>query len=163
MNTTRIGLVLAATSLATLAAAWGGGRVVDRIGPRLLAAAGACFGLGGYCLLAASHSSAVALGVGTAIVAVGSGFIPTAILAVVLRNAGSDKTGVAPAVTLLFRSLGVSVGVTSAFVVISGAGLDGPFPNDIGYTRAYLVAAAGAALVLLACLFLPGRHSTAGG
>lgn len=160
LTTTGIGLVLAFTSVAILAAAWVGGRVVDRIGPRLLAATGACFGLGGYCLLYAWHSSAVALGIGTATVVVGSGLIPTAILAVVLRNVGTDKSAVATAVTLLFRSVGLSVGVTVAFAVISGAGLDGQFPNEAGFTRAYLIATAGAAFALLASFFLPGRHST---
>jgi MFS family permease len=160
LTATRIGLLLAATTVATLAAAWVGGRVVDRIGPRLLAATGACFGVGGYCLLAASHSSTVALGLGTATVVVGSGFIPVAILSVVLRNVRSEKSAVATAVTLVFRSIGLAVGVTVAFAVISGAGLDGPFPNEAGFTRAYVVAAAGAAFVLLASVFLPGRHST---
>jgi predicted MFS family arabinose efflux permease len=160
LSTTRIGLLLAATSIASLAAAWGGGRVVDRIGSRLLAMAGACFGLVGYCVLAASHSSATALAVGTATVAVGAGLIPTATLSVVLRNARSDKTGVAPAVTLLFRGLGLSVGLTVTFAVISGAGLDGLFRNEVGFTRAYLVGAAGAVFALLAALFLPGRRST---
>jgi MFS family permease len=160
LTATRIGLLLASASVATLAAAWVGGRVVDRIGPRLLAATGACFGVGGYCLLAASHPSAVALGLGTATVLVGSGFIPTAILTVVLRNVTSEKSGVATAVTLVFRSVALSIGVTVTFVVISGAGLDGPFPNEAGYMRAFLVAAAGAAFTLLASLFLPGRQST---
>jgi MFS family permease len=160
VTTTEIGLLLAATSVATLLAAWIGGRVVNRIGARLLAATGACFGMGGYCLLAASHSSAVALGVGTATVLVGSGFIPTAILSVVLRSVGAEKSGVATAVTLVFRSVGLSIGVTVAFAVISGAGLEGSFPDEAGFTRAYLIAAAGAAFALLASLWLPGRKST---
>ena len=111
-------------------------------------------------MLAASHSSADALVLGTATVLVGSGFIPTAILSVVLRNVRSEESGVATAVTLVFRSVALSIGVTVAFVVISGAGLDGPFPNEAGYMRAFLVAAAGAAFTLLASLFLPGRQST---
>src|SRR5829696_1478057 len=160
LTTTGIGLLLAATSVATLAAAWIGGRVVDRVGARLLAATGACFGVGGYCLLAAWHSSAVALGVGTATVLVGSGFIPTAVLAVVLRNIGPEKSGVATAVTLVFRSVGLSVGVTVAFAVISGAGFEGSAPDEAGFTRAYLIAAGGATFALLASMFLPGRQST---
>ena len=162
LTTTRIGMLLALTSVAILVAAWVGGRVVDRIGPRLLAATGACFGLGGYCLLYAWHSSALALGIGTATVVVGSGFIPTAILAVVLRNVRWDTSAVATAVTLVFRSIGLAIGVTVVFSVISGAGLDGPFPNEAGFTRAFLVAAAGAAFTLLASFFLPGRHASVG-
>ena len=108
------------------------------------------------------HSSALALGIGTATVVVGSGFIPTAILAVVLRNVRSDTSAVATAVTLVFRSIALAIGVTVAFSVISGAGLDGPFPNEAGFTRAFLVAAAGAAFALLASFFLPGRHASVG-
>jgi MFS family permease len=150
MTTTGIGLVLAATSLAILAAAWLGGRFVDRVGARLLATTGAFFGIAGYCLLATWHSSPLALGVGTAVVVVGSGLIPTAVLSVVLRNAGSGASAVAPAVTLLFRSVGLAVGATVSFAVISAGG-------GAGYTRAFLVAGGGTGLAVLTSLSLPGR------
>jgi membrane associated rhomboid family serine protease len=56
--------------------------------------------------------------------------------------------------------LTITVGLTVTFAVISGAGLDGLFRNDVGFTRAYVAGAAGAAFALLAALLLPGRRST---
>jgi hypothetical protein len=76
----------------------------------------------------------------------------------VLRHASADKSAVAVSVPAIIRNTGVSVGVTTAFAIVTAAGLSGPFPADSGFTQALLVAAAGAVVVLLASLALPGRQ-----
>ena len=80
----------------------------------------------------------------------------------VLRSAGTDKTSIAAAVVLVFRNTGVSVGVTVSAVVIAGAGLAGQFRDEAGFTRAFLIAAAGAVAAFLLAAWLP-RRARAGG
>src|SRR5262249_1344062 len=109
----------------------------------------------GYLVLVAAHTTAAALGTGSAVIGLGWGLILTGVYPVVLRNAGVDRIGIAAAVTLLFRNVALSVGVTVAVVVITNAGLSGPFPAESGYTRAFLIGAAGAAATFLPAILLP--------
>jgi MFS family permease len=157
LSTTEIGLLLVPTSIAGLAASWVGGRVVDRLGSRALVAAGGIVGVAAYLSLAMSHRSVLALGAASAAIGAGWGLILTGVYPVVLRSASGDKAAVAPAVTLVFRNVSVSVGVTVAFVLISDAGYMGAFRAETGYTRAFVLGAAGAALAVLTALLLPGR------
>jgi MFS family permease len=157
LSTTGIGFLLAPTSIAGLVGAWTGGRIVDRVGPRALAAAGSLVGVLGYVFLAAAHETILQLAVGGAAIGLGSGFLLTAMYPVVLRGAGTDVTGIAVAVLVVFRNTAVSVGVTVAFVIIAAAGLENGFRAESGYTRTFVMAAASAGLALLASALLPGR------
>jgi hypothetical protein len=85
------------------------------------------------------------------------GLILTGIYPVVLRSAGADRSGVAAAVTLLLRNIGLSVGVTVAAVVIADAGRIGSFPAEHGYTRALLCGAIGTAVTFAVAFLLPRR------
>jgi MFS family permease len=152
LSTTQVGLLLVPTSVCGFAAAWLGGRLVDRLGSRALAASGAALGVLGYVSLAAAHETAVQLAAGSAAIGFAWGLILTAIYPVILRNASTETSGIAVGVMVVFRNTAVSVGVTVAFVVIAGAGL-----AESGYTRAFAMAAASAGLALLASVLLPGR------
>jgi MFS family permease len=160
LSTTEIGLLLVPTSIAGFLASWAGGRVVDRLGPRLLVASGALVGVAGYVSLAAAHDTVASLAIGSAAIGLTWGLILTGMYPVVIRGASSDKTGIAIAVMVIFRNTAVSVGVTVAFVIIAGAGLAGEYPADSGFTRVFAMAAGGAGLMLLASLLLPGRRRT---
>jgi MFS family permease len=157
LSTTRIGLLLVPTSVAGLVASWLGGRFVERIGPRSLAAVGSLLGVAGYVSLALAHATTFALGAASAVLGLAWGFILTALYPVVLRGASAERSAIAAAVTLLFRNASLSVGVTVTFVLITSAGRHGPFPADAGFTRVFLVAAAGAAATFAAALLLPRR------
>jgi MFS family permease len=161
LSPTEIGLLLAPTSVAGLAASWLGGRVVDRVGSRALVAAGGIIGVAGYLSLATSHAGVVAVGAASAAIGASWGLILTGVYPVVLRSASADKSAVAPAVTLVFRNISVSLGITIAFVLISDAGYAGAFRAEIGYTRAFVLGAAGATCAVLAALLLPGRRLNA--
>jgi hypothetical protein len=75
----------------------------------------------------------------------------------VLRSAGAGYAAIAPAVALVFRNTGLSVGTAVAAVVIAEAGRVGGFPAEVGYTRALLVGAGGALVASLVALTLPRR------
>jgi len=161
LSITKIGLLLAPTSFAGLVSAWLGGRVVDRFGSRALVTLGSLVGLGGYLALALDHDTWGALAAASAAIGVAWGLILTGIYPIVLRGAANDETGIAPAVTLVFRNTAVSAGVTVASVLIAGAGLSGMCRAEAGFTRAFLMAAGGAAIALVAARLLPGRATAA--
>jgi MFS family permease len=159
-STTGIGLMLVPTGIAALVGGWAGGRVIDRIGPRGLLAAGSVLGIAAYFSLAIAHSTTLALTTGSAVVGLAAGLIPTGIYSVVVRSASKDKTTVAVAVNVVARITAVAIGAQVAFAIITGAGLAGPFPAEAGYSRVFLMGAAGAGLELLASALLPGRAAT---
>jgi MFS family permease len=157
LTVTKIGLMLVPTSAAGLLASWLGGRVVDRVGPRVLVASGSVIGAAAYLFMAYGDRSTASLVVASAVLGVAWGLILTGIYPVVLRSAGADRSGVAAAVTLLFRNIGLSVGVTVAAVVIADAGRIGLFPAEHGYTRALLCGAIGTAVTFAVAFLLPRR------
>jgi len=155
LSVTQVGLVLSATSVAGFFSATGVGRLNDRIGPAPLVAAGAACGALSYVLLAFAHGTVALVVVGCVGAGLGWGTIPTALYPIVLRNAGADRTATAPGVTALSRNVGSATGTTvAAAVVVAAAGLN---PADAGYTRAFLVAAAGSCVTLAAAVLLPRR------
>jgi MFS family permease len=158
LSTTHIGLLLVPFSVAGMATSWLGGRVVGGLGSRVVVAIGAALGEVGYLSLIAAHSSALALAAGSAVVGLGLGLILTGLYAIVLRRAPIDKTAVAAAVTVTFRNTAVSLGVTLAVVIVTSAGLNEHFVAESGFTRAFWLAAGGAAVAFIAALFLPGRE-----
>jgi MFS family permease len=159
LSTIGIGLVLVPNGILGLFAGWLSGRVVERVGPRALVASGAAIGIAAYAWFAYSHSTKASLAAGIAVLGLGWGLVLTGIVAVVIRSASSDKTAVALAVTAVVRFIAVAIGAQVAFAIVSGAGLVGPFPADVGYTRTFVMGIAGAAFLLLAAAFLPRRRA----
>jgi predicted MFS family arabinose efflux permease len=157
LSVTEVALLLVPTSAAGMIGGWSGGRTLDRLGPRAQVSLGALVGVAGYLALALAHGTAFALASESAAIGLAWGVILSGIYPVVLRTAGTDKTSIAAAVVLVFRNTGVSVGVTVSAVVIAGAGLAGQFPDEAGFTRAFLVAAAGAVAAFLLAAWLPRR------
>jgi MFS family permease len=157
LSTLEVGLTLFPTGIATMISAWAAGRLVDRIGPRALVAGGSLLGLAGYVSLALAHATPLALGAGSAVVGLSWGLVLTGIAAVVVRRAPRDKTSVAVAVMVVSRNTAVSIGAQVAFALVAGAGVVAGFPAEAGYTRAFVLAAAGAVVTLLASLLVPGR------
>jgi MFS family permease len=158
LSTTEIGLLLVPSCVASLLASYAAGWLNDHVGARALVATGAVCGTAGNTFLAFADESTLSLAAGTAVIGAGWGFILPGLYTVVLRHASADKSAVAVSVPAIIRNTGVSVGVTTAFAIVTAAGLSGPFPADSGFTQALLVAAAGAGVVLLASLALPGRQ-----
>jgi MFS family permease len=144
--------VLSATSVAGFVSAAVVGRLNDRIGPAPLVAGGAALGVLAYLLLALAHGTVAVVVLGCVGVGLGWGAIPTALYPLVLRNAGAGRTATAPGVTALSRNVGSAVGTTVAAAVIVAAGLS---PADTGYTRTFLVGAAGSCVTFAAAALLP--------
>jgi MFS family permease len=153
LSVTQIGLVLAALSFTGVLAAAVTGRLVDQIGSARLVACGAACGGVAYLVLALAHGNVAVVVLCCAGIGLGWGTIPTSLYPIVLRHTGDDRTATAPAVTAVSRNVGSAVGTTVAAAVIAGAA-----GVDTGYTRALLVAAAGACVTLGAAALLPRRQ-----
>src|SRR5262249_5349154 len=95
LSTTQIGLLLVPACIAALLRSLLSGRIVDRVGPRAVVAAGAVCGIAGNLAFAAWHDSAAALAATTALVGAGWGLILPGVYRVVLGHASPDKSSVA--------------------------------------------------------------------
>lgn len=156
LSTTEIGLLLLPTGAASAFAGWTSGRLVDRVGSRTLVAAGSALAVAAYLALAIAHDSFAELAVGSAVIGLSWGLLLTGITPVVIRNADSDKTGVAVAVMVAFRNTAAAVGAQVAIAIIVGAGLVDEFRAESGYTKAFVMGATGAAVALVMSFFMPG-------
>jgi len=162
-STTQTGLLLMPMAVVAMAASWVAGRSVDRIGPRALMAMGSATGLAGYIILAVAHNDAAEIAVFGALVGVTFGFALTAIWAVVICSATTDKASVAAGVNGVVRMTGAAIATAVASAAITGAGLAGLFPAEAGFTRALVTGAIACAAGILASLLLPARSSRAPG
>jgi predicted MFS family arabinose efflux permease len=160
LSVTQIGLVLVPSGIGSLVGAWLGGRTVDRIGPRALAAAGSLVGIGSYISLVLAHDSWLSLTLPTGTLGFAIGLMSTAIYPVVIRGSAQEKTGIALGVTVVARNTAVSVGVAASFAIIDGAGVVDGFPAESGLTRVFAMGVAGTAAALLTSLFMPGRTAS---
>lgn len=123
----------------------------------VLMATGSLVGVAAYLLAATSHHSAVVLAVVTAGVGVTFGLTLTGIASVVVRPAKRDKTSVAAGVNSVLRTTGSAIATAAATALITGAGLTGPFPDEAGYTRSFVMGAIAGASGFVAAALLPGR------
>jgi MFS family permease len=159
LSTTEIGLLLVPSCLASLTASFVCGRIVDGVGPRLLVSTGAVCGVAGNLSLALAHDSVAAIALGSAVVGTAWGTLLAVLYIVVLGHASADKSAIATSIAAISRQVGLSIGVTSAFVLVTAAGFSGEFPSDSGYTTVFVMGAIGASATLLVALTLPGRRT----
>lgn len=161
LSTTEIGFVLMPTAVASLVAGWIGGKVLDRVGSRVLVATGAAIGIVAYLSLARAHGSWLELTIPAGVLGISIGLGLTAVYPTVMRSSDVEKTGVAISITANMRNTAVAVGTQVSYAILLGAGFVGPFLAEEGFTRAFLMGAAVAALALLAAAFMPGRTPVA--
>jgi MFS family permease len=157
LSTIGIGLVLAPVGVAGFVSGWSAGKVVHRLGPRALVAAGASLMIAAYVFLAFEHTGRAALMTGTTLLGLAIGLVLTGVYSVVMNRSSSDKTSVAMAVNIVARNTAAAVGGQVSVAIVTAAGLVGGFPAGTGYTRAFLVSAIVAGALLLSSAFLPRR------
>jgi MFS family permease len=157
-STTETGLLLVPMAVVAMAAGWTAGRIVERVGPRLLMATGSAVGVAAYAFASLAHENAVQISLLTAGVGVTFGFTLTGIAAIVVRDASADKTSIAAGVNGVLRTTGSAIAAAAAVAIITGSGKIGPFPAEVGYTRAFVMGAIACGFGLVASALLPGRR-----
>jgi EmrB/QacA subfamily drug resistance transporter len=150
----RTGLLFLPVALATMAGATMAGRVLARLGPRLLGAAGlVAGGIGMWIAAAADGSAAMVAGVGVA--AAGTGAVFVVASATALGQVDPSEAGLASGIVSTFHEFGASLGaaVVSSIAAASLAGT-----SAAGVSRGFMTAALVAAVTALVTLVLaPGR------
>ena len=157
-STTKTGLLLVPMAVVAMVFSWISGHVVDRVGPRLLMAAGSAVGIVAYVAAVYAHGSAGEIVVLTSLIGVTFGVAFPAIASVVIRSPEQAATSIALGVNGVIRTTGTAIAAAAAAALITGAGLVGPFPAEAGYTRASAMGAIACACGLLASALLPGRR-----
>jgi MFS family permease len=152
----RTGLLFLPVALATMAGATLAGRVLARLGPRLLGAAGlVAGGIGMWA--AATVDGPAAMVAGISLAAAGTGAVFVVASATALGQVSPSEAGIASGIVSTFHEFGAALGaaVASSIAATSLAGTS-PAGFSRGFTTAALVAAA-TALVTLAVA--PGRQT----
>jgi EmrB/QacA subfamily drug resistance transporter len=155
-NALRTGLVFLPVALATMAGATLAGRVLVRLGPRLLGAAG--LGVGGIGMgVAAVVDGPVAMVAGISLAAAGTGAVFVVASATALGHVSPAEAGISSGIVSTFHEFGAALGaaVASSIAAVSLAGTD-----PAGFSRGFATAAAVAAVAALVTLATaPGRQA----
>jgi EmrB/QacA subfamily drug resistance transporter len=152
----RTGLLFLPVALATMAGATVAGRVLFRVGSRLLGVTGLVVGgIGMWVAAAADGPAALVAGVGVA--AAGTGAVFVVASATALGQVGPHEAGLASGIVSTFHEFGASLGaaVVSSIAAASLAGT-----SAAGVSRGFATAAAVAAVTALVTLAIaPGRQA----
>jgi EmrB/QacA subfamily drug resistance transporter len=153
----RTGLLFLPVALATMAGSTIAGRVLARLGPRLLGTVGLGVGaVGMWVAAAAGGSASMVAGIGLA--GAGTGVVFVVASATALGQVGPQEAGLASGIVSTFHEFGAAIGaaVVSSMAAASLAGTS-PAGFSRGFATAAVVAAA-TALVLL----VPSRPTETG-
>ena len=119
-------------------------------GSKLPLRAGCLVAAAGLALLSALHANPAEIAAGCAVLGVGFAGALAAAPNILVNNVGWEHTGAAMASNTLAQNLGSSIGSqVTVTIVVARSGLGGNIGP--GYTWAFAVAAAGAALAFIAC------------
>jgi EmrB/QacA subfamily drug resistance transporter len=143
------GLLFLPVALATMAGSTIAGRVLARLGPRLLGAVGLGGGaIGMWVAATAGGSAAMVAGIGLA--GAGTGVVFVVASATALGQVGPQEAGLASGIVSTFHEFGAALGaaVVSSMAATSLAGAS-PAGFSRGFTTAAVVAAATALLLLV--------------
>jgi EmrB/QacA subfamily drug resistance transporter len=154
-NALQTGLLFLPVALATMAGSTVAGRVLARLGPRLLGAAGLVVGGTGM-WIAATVDGPVAMVAGIGVGAAGIGAVFVVAAATALGQVGPTEAGLASGIVSTFHEFGAALGaaVVSSIAAASLAGT-----NPAGFSRAFATAAIVAAVAALVTLAIaPGRQ-----
>jgi MFS family permease len=152
----RTGLLFLPVALATMAGATIAGRVLARLGPRLLGTAGLVVGGIGMGVAAAADGPA-ALAAGVGIAAAGTGAVFVVASATALGQVAPHEAGLASGIVSTFHEFGASLGaaVVSSIAAASLAGT-----SAAGVSRGFATAAVVAAVAALVTVAVaPGRQA----
>jgi EmrB/QacA subfamily drug resistance transporter len=153
-NALQTGLAFLPVALATMAGSTVAGRILGRLGPRLLGVAGLVVGGIGMAV-AATIDGSVAMVAGVSLAAAGTGAVFVVASATALGQVSPSEAGIASGIVSTFHEFGAALGaaVVSSIAATSLAGT-----GSAGFSRGFATAAAVAAVTALVTLAIaPGR------
>jgi MFS family permease len=160
LDATGAGLLMLPGSLMMLFTGPISGALGTRFGSRLPLAGGAASTSLGLLGLALDHGSQFSVIAWAFVMSTGIGLSFAAMANLVVEAVPQDQTGEATGFNALTRSVGASVGSQVTAAILAGSAVAGsPLATDDGFTVAFLVSAAGAAVAAGIALVIPrGEH-----
>ena len=155
-NALLTGLLFLPVALATMAGATVAGRILARLGARLLGVAGLGVAATGMSVAATVAGPAVTVA-GISLAAAGTGALFVVASATALGQAAPQEAGLASGIVSTFHEFGAALGaaLVSSIAATSLAGT-----SSAGFSRAFITAAAVAAVTALVTLAIaPGRQT----
>jgi EmrB/QacA subfamily drug resistance transporter len=160
LSVTQSGLILLPCAAIQLIAGPLAGRLGTQIGFRTVLAAGTILSSFSFLLLAFAHSHPWQLVVAGAFLGAGVSFAFAAMANLVVDAVPQSDVGIATGINTIMRTVGGAFGAAVATAVLTADTVRGThIPAESAYTIAFLLAAAGGVLALLASLLIPTRAS----
>jgi EmrB/QacA subfamily drug resistance transporter len=156
-SVTTAGLFMLPSALVMLVAGPISGVLGTRYGSKLPLVIGTVLACLSFLMLAAWHSSHLAIYLATALMGLGIGFSFAAMANLIVGAVDQTQTGVATGMNTIMRTIGGAIGGQVAASIVAGHLTASGLPAESGYTTAFAVSALGVALAVAAALCIPGR------
>jgi EmrB/QacA subfamily drug resistance transporter len=155
---TEAGLFMLPSALAMLIAGPLAGWLGGRYGSRMPLLIGTAIGTASFLILILVHESRLGVYVGSGVLGLGIGFAFASMANLTVEAVHPSRTGVATGINTIMRTIGGSLGGQISATIVAGhvvfaTGL----PEELGFTLAFGMSAAGMILAFLATLAIPRR------
>jgi EmrB/QacA subfamily drug resistance transporter len=160
LDATGAGLLMLPGALVMLFAGPLSGQLGSRFGSKLPLTAGAAITALGLLAMGLDHESEPAVMAWNVVISIGIGLAFAAMANLIVEAVPPSQTGEATGVNTLIRSVGASLGSQVTAAILAGAVLASTgFPEESGFTAAYLVCAGMAGLAAVFAVMIPrGAH-----
>jgi EmrB/QacA subfamily drug resistance transporter len=159
---TRSGLMLLPSGITMFAAGLFAGRLIRRLGGKVLVVAGCLFGCVSMAMFAFAHSAEWEIYVATGILGIGFGLAFSAMSANVVSAVPAEQTGVATGMNANIRTIGGSIGAAVMASIVTAKLEPSGLPEASGYTTGFAIMAAVLVVAALAGLLIPSQRRRGG-
>ena len=160
LSVTEAGLLMVPSSLAMLVAGPLAGALGARFGSRPVLTAGTAFAGAAFAVLLEAHSAQWHFIVAMVLLGIGIAFAFAAMANLVVQSVDAGDVGIATGINTITRTIGGAFGASVVAAVLASETIAGtPLPAEGAYETAFLISLGGAALALLASLWVPGRSA----
>jgi EmrB/QacA subfamily drug resistance transporter len=159
LGATGAGLLLLPGAVVMLFAGPLSGALGSRFGSKLPLALGAAITSAGLVGLGVDHGSQGTVILWSFVMSTGIGFAFAAMANLIVEAVPPVQTGEATGINTLMRSVGAAIGSQVSAAILAGSVTADGFPSDSGFTAAFLVSAAVAAIAAGIAIVIPrGEH-----
>jgi EmrB/QacA subfamily drug resistance transporter len=155
---TKSGLMLLPSAITMFVTGMFVGRLVRRLGGKVLVIAGCLIGCGAMLILAFAHHHVWEIYLSSAIMGIGFGLAFSAMSALVVAAVPPSQTGVATGMNANIRTIGGSIGAAVMASIVTSQLEPSGLPREAGYTTGFAVMAGGLVVAAAAGLLIPSMR-----
>lgn len=160
LSVTGAGLLMVPSALAMLVAGPLAGALGARFGSRMVLTAGTAFAGAAFAVLLEAHSAQWHFVVAMVLLGIGIAFAFAAMANLVVQSVDAGDVGIATGINTITRTIGGAFGAAVVSALLAADQIAGtPLPTEGAYETAFLISLGGAALALLASLWIPSRSA----